>query len=153
MSIVARSALCTLTLLGAFSAVSIVASETSPARLYEVITQTGMPHLDENLRYATTRENRCLTGEELASAFPILKSASLADCKLRHESRLGDVVSYVLVCDGGHGTTGSATWRIGEQLTVGTLNVKLGGKNMTLFQRVTARPVVSAPTPCPLPPR
>ena len=129
----------------AFTAASIPASETTPARLYEVITETGMPHLEENLRYAVTRENRCLTGEQLASAFPILKSASLADCKLRHESRHGDAVSYLLVCDGGHGTTGSASWRVGEQLSVGTLNVKLGGKNMTFFQRVTAKPLGQCP--------
>ena len=120
MSVPARLVFRTLSLVSAFTAVSIPASETTPARLYEVITETGMPHLEENLRYAVTRENRCLTGEELASAFPILKSASLADCKLRHESRHGDAVSYLLVCDGGHGTTGSASWRVGEQLIVGS---------------------------------
>lgn len=145
MNVPARLILRTLILVGAFAAVSVPASETTPARLYEVITETGMPHLEENLRYATTRENRCLTGEELASAFPILKSASLADCKLRHESRRGDADSYLLVCDGGHGTTGSASWRMGEQSIVGTLNVKLGGKNMTFFQRVTAKPLGQCP--------
>jgi hypothetical protein len=118
-----------------------------PAGLYEVITQTGMPHLEENLRYAVTRENRCVTGEELASAFPILKSVSLADCKLSDESRHGEVVSYSLVCSGGHGTTGSAHWRVGERLIVGTLNVKLGGKNMTFFQRVTAKPLGQCASP------
>ena len=141
----ARFVFCTLSLIGAVTFVNVPASETMPARLYEVVTETGMPHLEENLRYAVTRENRCLTGEDLASAFPILKSASLADCKLRHESRHGDAVSYLLVCDGGHGTTGSARWRVGEQLMVGTLNVKLGGKNMTFFQRVTAKPLGQCP--------
>jgi len=116
-----------------------------PAGLYEVITETGMPHLEENLRYATTRENRCLTGEDLATAFPVLKSVSLADCKLRQESRHDEAVSYLLVCDGGHGTTGRANWRVGERLMVGTLNVKLGGKNMTFFQRVTAKPLGQCP--------
>ena len=145
MSNAAQLAFCTLSLIGAFTVVSIPASETTPARLYEVITETGMPHLEENLRYAVTRENRCLTGEELALAFPILKSASLADCKLRHEARNADAVYYLLVCDGGHGTTGSASWRVGEQLSVGTLNVKLGGKNMTFFQRVTAKPLGQCP--------
>ncbi len=135
----------TLILVSAFAAVSIPASETRPARLYEVITETGMPHLEENLRYATTRENRCLTDEELASAFPILKSASLADCKLRHQSRHGDADSYLLVCERGHGTTGKASWRVGEPLIVGQLDVKLGGKNMTFFQRVTAKPLGQCP--------
>jgi hypothetical protein len=134
-----------LSLVSAFTAAGVAAPETSPARLYEVITETGMPHLEENLRYAVTRENRCLTEAELASAFPILSHASLAGCKLRHERREGDAVSYLLVCDGGHGTTGNASWRLGEHSTVGMLSVKLGGKNMTFFQRVTAKPLGQCP--------
>jgi hypothetical protein len=117
-----------------------------PARLYEIITETGMPHLEENLRYAVTREQRCLADRDLASAVPILRDASLADCKLQHESRRDDTISYLLVCEGGHGTTGSATWRVGEHLTRGTLNVKLGGKNMTFYQRVTAKAVSECPS-------
>ena len=104
-----------------------------------------MPNLEENLRYAATREQRCLAGPDLLLGVPELKHPSLADCKLRHESGQDETVSYLLVCDGGHGTTGSATWRIGEHLIRGTLNVKLGGKNMTLFQRVTATPVGQCP--------
>ena len=141
-----RLAFGALTLISAFTAVSIPAAETMPARLYEVVTETSMPHLEENLRYAVTRENRCLAGEDLASAFPVLKSASLADCKLRHEGRHGDAVSYLLVCDGGHGTTGNASWRVGERLMVGTLTVKLGGKNMTFFQRMTAKQLGECPS-------
>jgi len=44
-----------------------------------------------------------------------------------------------LVCEGGHGTTGRAIWQLGRTHSVGTLSVKLGGKNMTFSQRVTAR--------------
>lgn len=142
----ARLACCTLSLISAFTVVNTPASETMPARLYEVITETSMPHLEENLRYAITRENRCLAGEDLATAFPVLKSVSLADCKLRHEGRHGDAVAYRLVCEGGHGTTGNANWRVGERLMVGTLNVKLGGKNMTFFQRMTAKQLGECPS-------
>lgn len=139
MSVAARLAFGTLSLISALIAASTPASEMLPARLYDVITETSMPHLEENLRYAVTRANRCLAGEDLASAFPVLQSPSLADCMLRHDGRNGDVLSYVLVCAGGHGTTGNARWRVSERLIVGTLNVKLGGKNMTFFQRVTAK--------------
>jgi hypothetical protein len=145
VSVATRWALGALSVISALTAVSLPASETTPARLYALTTETGMPHLEENLRYAVTRENRCLTGGDLVSAFTILKSAPLAGCKLRHERRQDDAVSYLLVCDGGHGTTGTASWRVGEQATVGTLNVKLGGKNMTLFQRVTAKPLGRCP--------
>jgi hypothetical protein len=68
---------------------------------------------------------------------------------LQNEVRLGDTLSYTLAytltCEAGHGTTGEATWRIEEQRIRGTLNVKLGGKNMTFYQRVTALPVGSCP--------
>jgi len=125
-----------------FLCVAFVASaETIPPKLYEVVTETGMPNLEENLRYAITRERRCLSEADLSSVFPMLKHASLAGCELRDAQRDGDKLTYRLACEGGHGTTGSATWRIGAHAIQGTLNVKLGGKNMTLFQRVTAKPL------------
>jgi hypothetical protein len=118
-------------------------SEVMPPRLYDVTTVTAMPHLEENLRYATTHEKRCLSQADLssASAFPVLSHAALTDCRLGEESRQEESVSYVLICNGGHGTTGSAIWRIGEHQITGTLSVKLGGKNFTFYQRVTARPL------------
>ncbi len=119
------------------------ASDLLPPRLYEVTTETGMPHLEENLRYTITREERCLDHTELASAFPILSHSALKGCTLGDENRQDDTVSFLLICEGGHGTTGSATWRIGEHQIRGTLNVKLGGKNLTFYQRVTGRPLGS----------
>lgn len=114
-------------------------AETPPPQLYDVITETAMPHLEENLRYATTREQRCLEENELWTAFPVLQYAALKDCRLEQESRQEDAVTYALLCEGGHGTTGRATWELGRTQNIGMLNVKLGGKNMTFYQRVTAR--------------
>jgi hypothetical protein len=92
-----RLAVFTLSLSSAFTADSTPASQTTPARLYEVVTETGMPHLEENLRYAITRENRCLTSEDLASAFPVLGHASLADCSCG--TRVGTVTpSHISLC-------------------------------------------------------
>jgi hypothetical protein len=54
-------------------------------RLYEVITETGMPHLEENLRYATRIER--MDPSDLATAFWMLRDVSLQDCKL---VKLGD---------------------------------------------------------------
>jgi len=50
--------------------------------LYRLTVETGMPHLEENLRYATVDETRCLTRADLATVFPILKHPALADCVL-----------------------------------------------------------------------
>lgn len=118
---------------------SALATEAPPPQLYEIVTEISMPHLEENLRYATTREQRCLEEHELWTTFPILQYSALKDCKLDRASRAEDAVSYELVCEGGHGTTGRATWQLGRTQSTGTLNVKLGGKNMTFYQRVTAR--------------
>jgi hypothetical protein len=140
-----------------------VLAALGPARLYDVTVETGMPHLEENLRYAATRTERCLTRKDLESAFPVLDHPSLAGCKLREQSSDEDTIVYALVCEQSTGrwqllpalptfppsvavATGKATWRIGEHVIRGTLDVKLGGKNMTFFQRVTARVIGDCPS-------
>lgn len=123
-----------------------VLAALGPARLYDVTVETGMPHLEENLRYAATRTERCLTLKDLESAFPVLEHSSLAGCKLREQSSDEDTIVYALVCERSSGTTGKATWRIGEHVIRGTLDVKLSGKNMTFFQRVTAKVIGDCPS-------
>jgi len=111
----------------------------SAARLYELTIQTGMPHLEENLRYTTEHSQRCLTPGDLVSAFPMLQHPTLAGCKLREQRHDGDTIHQVLVCENTTGTTGTATWQLQENIIYGALDVKLGGKNMTFFQRITGK--------------
>ena len=118
-----------------------LAAEPGPRRLYEVTTATSMPHLDESLRYATRTEARCIDVRDLSGEFWMLREVSLQDCRLVKARESADAASYLLVCDGGHGTTGTATWQLGQGAIAGTLNVRLGGKNMTFYQRVTAKPI------------
>jgi hypothetical protein len=125
------------------------AGETMPPQVYAITTETGMPHLEENLRYTTQHQTRCLTHQSLSAGFPILSHPALRGCRLQDEMRHGDTVSYTLVCDGGHGTTGQAIWQLDEHRIRGTLNIKLGGKNMTFYQRITAVPLGSCATPRP----
>jgi hypothetical protein len=125
---------------GTSGADSVATGDTFPPQLYEVTTETVMPHLEENLRYTTTRARRCLAHLRFAAAFPILGHPALQGCTLTNETRRDATLSYVLVCTGGHGTTGGAIWQIDDARIHGTLNVKLGGKNMTFSQRVTALP-------------
>ena len=118
-----------------------LASQPLPSGLYEITVETNMPHLEENLRYATTHETRCLRGQDLTTAFPVLQHASLQDCRLEPEQRADGEAFYRLVCAGGHGTTGNAVWTFDAHRIIGTLHVKLGGKNMTFSQRWTAIPM------------
>jgi len=105
---------------------------------YEITASTVMPHLEENLRYATTRERRCLRGHELSSVFPILHHPSLAGCKLGDERRRGSAVRYRLACASPQVATGSARLDAGPRRIAGTLEIKMGGKNMIFAQRIEA---------------
>ncbi|MDM0115928.1 hypothetical protein QTI66_27515 [Variovorax sp. J22R133] len=118
------------------------ADEAEPVRLYDLVIQTGMPHLEENLRYADTRERRCVDTRDLSQMFPVLRHVSLQDCVLAKDSGNDAVATtYVLKCTGGHGTSGGAQWQWDAQSISGTLSVRLGGKNMTFYQRITGQAV------------
>jgi hypothetical protein len=108
-------------------------------QLYEVTTALDMPHLEENLRYAITHEQRCLAPQELRRLFPILQHPALAGCHLGPESMEGDIRHAELACEGNHGTTGTMQWHSGPGPQSGVLHIRLGGKNMTFSQTVTAR--------------
>lgn len=128
-------------LLWALAATSLAwATQPFPSGLYRVTTETGMPNLEENLRYSTDTAERCLTQQDdLPPLFRVLEHPSLKGCHLDRETRNGDRVTSTLMCEGRTGTTGEAVWELGNRQITGTLHVKLGGKNMTFHQRVTAR--------------
>ncbi len=71
-------------------------------RLCEVATETGLPHLEENLRYATTHSKPCIGRAQLATAFPILQHEALRGCKLDHERSAASSVHLLLSCEAGN---------------------------------------------------
>lgn len=103
---------------------------TIPKGNYQVITKTLLPHLEENLRNAITRETRCLNQQDLSSLFPILKHPSFHECGLR---KLGDL--YSLVCKNNDAASGNAKVSIEPNRFQAQLNIKMGAKNMTMTQR------------------
>lgn len=105
---------------------------------YEITAQTVMPHLEENLRYATTREQRCLQPDEHAALFPILRHPSLEGCRLGDELRRGSSVRYRLVCASPQVASGTARLDAAGERIAGVLEIKMGGKNMTFSQRIEA---------------
>ena len=125
---------------GALTSPGVLASERAqePA-LYEIVVQTAMPHLEENLRYTRTTAKKCLTRSELFVAFPILTQGAFNECGLSQRAVSASDASYRLICPASTGTTGNAVWRFDGSHFAGALEVKLGGKNMTFHQRVTAK--------------
>ena len=117
------------------------AAQPFAPRLYEIATETGLPNLEENLRYATTHSKLCIGRAQLATAFPILQHEALKGCKLDHERSVASSVHLLLSCTSGNSATGTAEWQVDELGIRGTLDVKLGGKNMTFYQRIRGRPI------------
>jgi len=126
--------------IGASIGTALAADAAGPL-LYEMTTETLMPHLEENLRYAVRNEQRCVNRHDLSTVFWMLGEVSLQDCALVQSTDEADSALYLLKCSGGHGTTGDARWKLGPGVITGTLKVRLGGKNMTFYQRITAKPV------------
>ena len=106
--------------------------------LYDVTAQTVLPHLEENLRYATTRTRLCLDTQEASALFPLLRHQAFAGCSLVHESSSEAQADFELRCDNPQAATGVAHFSLDTGGFQAVLFVKMGGKNMTLSQRLTA---------------
>lgn len=130
---------------GAVALAGAAAAQDTGPRLLEIVTETGMPHLEWNLRHAIATEQRCVDRSTLASAFWMLRDVSLQDCRLDPLRADAASADYRLACTGGHGTTGTARWSYDGGRATGQLDVRLGGKNMTFWQRITTRDL----GPCP----
>ena len=104
---------------------------------YELTVETLLPHLEENLRYATTRQLQCLGTEEATTLFPILRHQAFAGCVLSGGQTVQDRVEYTLECSNPEAATGVAHLLVSPVAVSGVLEIKMGGKNMTLSQRIT----------------
>ncbi len=115
---------------------------TVPPGRYALTTQTLLPHLEEALRYATTREERCLDAPIADEFFPILKHEAFAGCSL---AGTAEPNVFVLRCRNAQAASGQARIEASDSTLIAVLDLKMGGKNMTLAQRVTGRRVGACP--------
>jgi hypothetical protein len=108
-----------------------------PPGVYDLTTQTVLPHLEEALRYATTRARRCLRDPDATSIFPLLEHPAFSGCRLVRGTEARDGRSYTLRCSNPEAASGSAVLQVDAGGRVrAVLEVKMGGKNMTLSQRL-----------------
>lgn len=124
--------LCGVSCLSAFSSPLVV----NPG-VYEITTETLLPHLEENLRYATTRQKQCLGTQGASNLFPILRQKAFADCDLIGGQTVNERSNYTLVCRNPEAATGYAQFAISPFRISGVLDLKMGGKNMTLSQIIS----------------
>jgi hypothetical protein len=115
-----------------------VSAEILAGGRYSITARIVMPHLEENLRYATVYERRCLRQDEAGSLFPVLRNQTLTGCRLEFAETIGETIRYQLRCNTEQVATGNARLDSGGGRVRGILNVKMGGKNMTFSQHVEA---------------
>jgi len=118
----------------AFLSVAAAAPVPVPAGEYELTTETVLPHLEEALRYATTRSRECLRERDATRVFPLLRHQAFAGCHLVPDA--DDGLRFKLQCANTEAATGSAVFDVTATYFSGALELKMGGKNMTLRQRV-----------------
>jgi len=104
---------------------------------YELTVETLLPHLEENLRYATTHQRYCLGTQDAATLFPILRHPAFTGCGLAGGQTVEDRLEYSLECSNPEAATGVARLSVSPTAVNGVLEIKMGGKNMTLSQRIT----------------
>ena len=104
---------------------------------YEIASQIVMPHLEE-MRRITKLERRCLRGDEPSTLFPVMDQRALTGCELGYTARDADAFHYVVVCQSDLVATGTAELNATSNRVSGTLNIKMGAKNMTFSQHVKA---------------
>lgn len=110
---------------------------------YDVTSETILPHLEEALRYATTHTRECLREPDATRLFPLLLKPAFAGCHLVPAASVGDKLRLVLRCANPEAATGSAVFSVSHYKWSAELQLKMGGKNMTLSQKLTGKRVGS----------
>jgi hypothetical protein len=103
---------------------------------YDLTTQTVLPHLEEALRYATTRTRQCLREPDATRIFPILQHPAFSGCSLVPSTKAYDGQRFTLQCKNPEAASGSAVFEFSPSYVSAVLELKMGGKNMTLSQRL-----------------
>jgi len=105
-----------------------------PTGEYDLTTQTVLPHLEEALRYTTTHARQCLRAPDATAIFPLLQHPSFAGCSLVPITH--DALHFTLQCANRAAATGSAVFEFDARHVSAMLEIRMGGKNMTLSQRL-----------------
>ncbi len=103
---------------------------------YEVFSETIMPNL-EQLRHHSNHRSICMN-EDVSALFPILRHNAFDGCSLKQENEKSGRYYYRIVCKGALLSTGTALLDMTEDPLRGEIRVRMGGKNMTFSQQITA---------------
>lgn len=104
---------------------------------YKITVETIMPNLEENLRYATVHDQKCLNTQDVTTLFPILQHKSFKDCVLVDDKTAAEQGEFfLLTCQNTNSASGTARLFVNPERIYAILKIKMGGKNMTFSQRI-----------------
>ena len=116
-----------------------------PSGEYDLTIETVLPHLEEALRYATTHTRQCLQEPEATGFFPLLRHQAFTGCSLAPDAQRDDGLRFTLHCSNPEAASGSALFDADAGSVSAVLAIKMGGKNMTLSQRIHGRRLGACP--------
>jgi hypothetical protein len=125
---------------GLLATVSLSGNAATPVAVppgeYDLTIQIVLPHLEEALHYATTRTRQCLREPDATGSFPLLRHPAFARCNLVPRAEASDGLHFTLQCLTPDVANGSAVFEFDASHVSAVLDLKMGGKNMTLSQRL-----------------
>lgn len=116
---------------------SVAAEDTLRGGRYRIESRMVLPHLEE-MRRIVDVERACLPAAGVTGLFPVFRQPAMTGCTLVRADAGATPGAYVLHCVGNNGATGSAVIAWDSATLTGVLRAKMGGKNMTFSQHVSA---------------
>lgn len=90
---------------------------------------------------------RCITRDDLLrhDPFKIESDTPLANCRRTPICMSGAKAGFQVICDGGTGGMANARFTLSKSRFMGTIDMNMGGKNMTVVERQAGRRVGDCP--------
>ncbi len=134
-----QSAIVPLACLAALSMSPYAAAAGPAPGLYEVEARLELPNLADAAVSKTT--TLCLTPADAdARGLAVLSDNNpLAKCPASNISESSGVLMFDIACPGRNAASGSAIYRLAAESFEGRISMKMGGKNMTMFETQVGR--------------
>ena len=130
---------------------ALLIASAAPARadvrggLYEVTARIELPNVAPVA--APIRTTLCLTTEALrtATAFRVLSRNPLAACGRSDVVHSGAATTFRITCPGPNAPSALARFEVTDHGFKGAIHMNMGGKNMTMTERQSARRIGDCP--------
>jgi hypothetical protein len=114
---------------------------------YEVQMRLELPHIED--MGVSKISSICVTGAATHGLAVLSDNNPLARCPASNVHQDGDTLTFDLVCEGNNQAIAWAKFRLAGDHFNGAIDMKMGGKNMTMTERQSGRRVGACKTGVP----